>query len=52
MNIFKFNPEVFYISKSGLGRFDPLSLYFIHSQRDGRNYGGNWFFKGITGYVV
>jgi len=29
-----------------------LSLYFIHSQRDGRNYGGNWYFKGITGYVV
>jgi len=29
-----------------------LNLYFIHSQRAGSSYGGNWFFKGITGYVV
>jgi hypothetical protein len=31
---------------------DTLSLYFIHSRLDGSSYGGSWFFKGITGYVI
>jgi len=31
---------------------DPMSLYFIHARRAGSEYGGNWFFRGITGYVV
>ena len=29
-----------------------LSLYFIHAQRAGINFGGSWFFQGVTGYVV
>ncbi len=31
---------------------DALSLYFIHTRRDGSTSGGSWFFKGITGYVI
>lgn len=31
---------------------DYLNLYFIHTRLDGSGYGGSWFFKGITGYVV
>ncbi len=31
---------------------DPLDLFFIPVQFDGSPYGGSWFFKGITGYVV
>jgi len=31
---------------------DSLDLHFIHARRDGSIYGGDWFFKGITGYVV
>jgi hypothetical protein len=31
---------------------DSLSLYFIHARKAGSNYGGSWFFKGISGYVV
>ena len=27
-------------------------LYFIHTGFEGSPYGGTWFFKGITGYVV
>ena len=29
-----------------------LNLYFIHVNRDGSNYGGNWFFRGIDGYIA
>ena len=31
---------------------DYLGLYFIHSCREGSSVGGNWYFKGINGYVV
>ena len=31
---------------------DYMDLYFIHARHDGRNYGGSWYFKGITGYVI
>ena len=31
---------------------DHLSLFFIHTRLDGSSYGGLWFFKGISGYVV
>ena len=31
---------------------DTLDLYFIHAQREGHWNGGDWFFKGISGYVV
>ena len=31
---------------------DPISLFFIHARLDGQSRGGNWFFKGISGYVV
>jgi len=31
---------------------ESMSLYFIHSQLAGSSSGGNWYFKGITGYVV
>lgn len=29
-----------------------LSLYFIHASEAGSDYGGNWFFQGVTGYVI
>ena len=29
-----------------------LYLYFIHAQRAGFLYGGRWFFRGVTGYVI
>ena len=31
---------------------DNIFLYFIHARNDGSFYGGSWYFKGITGYVV
>jgi len=31
---------------------DYMHLYFIHARHDGSNYGGNWYFRGITGYVI
>ncbi len=31
---------------------DAMSLYFIHARKAGSEYGGRWFFRGITGYVV
>ncbi len=31
---------------------DLLYLYFVHARHDGSNYGGSWFFRGITGYVI
>ena len=31
---------------------DSIHLYFIHACLENSYYGGNWFFKGITGYVV
>jgi len=27
------------------------TIYFIHVQNDGIYYGGNWFFRGIKGFV-
>ncbi len=35
-----------------LEELGPTDLYFIHSRKDGSNVGGDWFFKGITGWVV
>jgi hypothetical protein len=29
-----------------------LTLYFIHVNNPGSSSGGDWFFRGITGYVV
>lgn len=29
-----------------------LNLYFIHAHRSGASSGGQWFFRGVTGYVV
>ena len=29
-----------------------LTLYFIHVHRADRSVGGNWYFRGVTGYVV
>ena len=29
-----------------------LNLYFIHAQRAGSSSGGEWFFRGVTGYVI
>ncbi len=31
---------------------DSMYLYFIHARHDNSDYGGSWFFRGITGYVV
>jgi hypothetical protein len=31
---------------------NPMSLYFIHVNKEGSSVGGNWFFQGISGYVV
>ena len=29
-----------------------LTLYFIHARNVGSTIGGNWFFKGISGYII
>ena len=29
-----------------------LNLYFIHAQKPGSSYGGDWFVRGVTGYVI
>jgi hypothetical protein len=29
-----------------------LSLFFLHSRHEGSSLGGQWFFKGITAYVI
>jgi hypothetical protein len=31
---------------------DYFTLHFFHTLCDGSYYGGDWFFKGISGYVV
>ncbi len=31
---------------------DPLSLHFIHVNKEGSPWGGSWFFQGISGYVI
>ena len=31
---------------------DSMEIFFIHVSNEDTQYGGNWFFKGITGYVV
>ncbi len=31
---------------------DPLTLYFVQVRLSGSTYGGSWFFRGVTGYVI
>ena len=31
---------------------NPLNLYFIHANLDGETQGGDWFFRGIDGYIA
>jgi hypothetical protein len=31
---------------------DYMNLYFLHVQNTNSAYGGTWFFRGITGYVI
>jgi hypothetical protein len=31
---------------------DYMNLYFLHVQNANSAYGGSWFFRGITGYVI
>ena len=31
---------------------DPMEIFFIHVNNEDIRHGGNWFFKGITGFVV
>ena len=29
-----------------------MDLFFVHARNPNSSYGGNWYFRGITGYVV